>query len=734
MAAFLFLGYRIWPAIFLGAFLFNFSVTGDTGSSLLIALGNTLEGLVGCWLVIRFANGIHAFEKPRSIVQFTIWAGLISTFISATIGVTSLLLFNLTVPEDLFPVWITWWLGDITSNLVFAPFFILWFQRGLKIKGGALEGIALIITLLLVSALVFSGLMHQKYPIAFIIVPVIVWAAYRFGAMASSGAVLFLSIGAIYGTLLGHGPFAMVSPTVSILMLQMFLGIISITTLILAAVEAESKRAKKLFQSMIERSTDAITLINSSWIVQYASPLTFTILHLKPEEFVGQNNFNHVYSEDRLTAINHFTDLLQHPKKILNAETRMIRKDGSIIWVESTSTNMLSDEAVKSVVVNYRDITKYKKTTQSIQEEKARDAALLESIGVGVIATNETGKIIRINMEGKSLLGYTDENLIGKLLVEIFSLQDEYGTTIPISKHPLEGVLDLGEKISTRSFYCLRKNGTPFPIHISIAPIHFKKKMIGAILIFEDITQERDIDKAKTEFIALASHQLRTPLSIIKWLSEILSTEGKNGTHPIQKQHLEEIQSATTRMINLVNRLLNVSRLELSTLTVESKHIDIQQIIDIVLHELRPYIQKKSIVVQKKIISPEVKLKADPNLIHIVLQNIISNAIKYSPDKSVIQITLEKKQDEVEVMIQDQGIGIPKNQQQKIFNKLFRTSIAKEMDPDGTGLGLYIVKSIMQAMEGKITFESTEGIGTTFRLSFPDEVPKKEGGSTLIVN
>lgn len=732
LAAFLFLGYRIWPAIFLGAFFFNLNVAGDVNSSLVTALGNTLEGVVGCLLVNRFANGIHAFEKPLSILQFTLWAGFISTMVSATIGVTSLVVFNQLPASGYLAVWITWWLGDVTANLVFAPFIILWFQKGPEIKGGVGESILLLLFLLFGSTFVFNGVIDTVYPLTYLSITAVVWAAYRFGSKASSAAVLILSMVAVYGTMLGYGPFSLGNPNISLLLLQMFLGIISVINLILAAIESETKQAETRFQRMIEHSTDAIALIDSHGTVLYASPSTYKILRLKPEEFIGRNNFEHIYPDDRPAALNQLAQLLKNSEKIVYAENRMVKKDGTIIWVESTSTNMLADPAVRAVVVNYRDITKHKKNVQAIQEEKARDAALLESIGAGVIATDEVGRIIRINLTAKLLLGFTQEELIGKFLMDVLPMEDEMGAPIPLDDRPIESVLRQGKKISSRSLYCVRKDGTKFPAHVSVAPLQFKRKIIGAIEVIEDITQEKEIDKAKTEFISLASHQLRTPLTIISWISEILSSDERKTLAKDQVNHLREIQQATARMVSLVNGLLNVSRLELGTFPVEPKEMDVLDTVKEVLTELMPDIKRKKLTIQKKFEDTDIMLHADPNLMHIVLQNLLSNSVKYSLPGKTISISLKKVGSALNLVVEDQGIGIPKQQQKKIFTKLFRSDNAKEMDPDGTGLGLYIVKSIMDAVGGKIHFESTENVGTTFYLSFPDKISKKEGKKRLI--
>ncbi len=249
LAAFLILGYRVWPGIFLGAFLANQLTAGSILTSLGIALGNTLEGLVGAYLMNRYAHGQHAFSSAQGVLKFAALAGLISTTISATFGVTSLASGGYASWANYPSIWMTWWLGDIAGNLLVAPTLVLWSQRPhMRWNSDQAREAALSMVLLFGMGLaLFTDLVPgttKNYPLVFLVVSSLVWVAARFSERDTVTATFLLSGIAIWGTLQGSGPFTRESPNESLLVLQSFLGLIGIMSLALAASISERKRAE----------------------------------------------------------------------------------------------------------------------------------------------------------------------------------------------------------------------------------------------------------------------------------------------------------------------------------------------------------------------------------------------------------------------------------------------------------------------------------------------------------
>jgi signal transduction histidine kinase len=249
LAAVLLAGYRVWPAIFAGAFLVNLTNEGSVATSIGIAIGNTLEAIVGGYLVRRFANGARAFDRARDVFRFAIVASVVSTLLSPTFGVTSLVLGGYGRWADYGTVWWTWWLGDLAGDLVVAPALILWATKppaGRNI-GRRLEAVLLLLVTLLVGLTVFRDLFFStaNRPLAFVCMPPLFWAAFRFGPREVATGVAVLSGIAVWGTAGGLGPFLRAGPNESLILLEAFMATLAVTVIPVAALVWETRRAGK---------------------------------------------------------------------------------------------------------------------------------------------------------------------------------------------------------------------------------------------------------------------------------------------------------------------------------------------------------------------------------------------------------------------------------------------------------------------------------------------------------
>jgi diguanylate cyclase (GGDEF)-like protein len=247
IAAFLLFGVRVWPAVFCAAFIANLTTAGSIATSLGIASGNTLEGVLGAYLVARFAHGRYACDRAADVFKLVVCA-LLATTVSATVGITSLAAGGFAPRADSGSIWLTWWLGDSVGAVLFAPPVLLW-SADLRVRWRprrALESVALGASLILTGLAVFGGwapdALHNA-PLEFLSIPVLVWAAFRFGRREAATAILILSGMAIWGTLHGFGPFVQPTRNASLLLLQAFTGVSAVMTLTLAAVVAERRAA-----------------------------------------------------------------------------------------------------------------------------------------------------------------------------------------------------------------------------------------------------------------------------------------------------------------------------------------------------------------------------------------------------------------------------------------------------------------------------------------------------------
>ena len=263
LAALLLLGSRAWPAIFVGAFLVNVTTAGNIATSLGIATGNTLEAVCGAWLVNRFAGGAQVFDRPQDVFKFAV-AAVLSTVVSPSFGVTTLALGGFAQWANYGAIWLTWWLGDASGDLVVAPLILLWSIAPTQRRWTRAEIVEVSILLLLLFVLaetVFGGwlpISAKNYPISFICGPIVIWTAFRFTPRETATGIFILSAIAIWGTLRGFGPFIMETENHSLLMLQAWTAALTITAMALAAAMAERNRA----HAAIEQQKDAVEAAN----------------------------------------------------------------------------------------------------------------------------------------------------------------------------------------------------------------------------------------------------------------------------------------------------------------------------------------------------------------------------------------------------------------------------------------------------------------------------------------
>jgi diguanylate cyclase (GGDEF)-like protein len=272
LAALLRLGYGVWPGILVGAFLANVTTAGSVATSIAIAIGNTLEGVIGAYLVNRFANGARAAERARDVFGLATFAAVYSTAVSASVGVTALALGGYAAWSDYGSIWLTWWLGDATGDLVVAPALLLWSAnpRIRWTRNQALEAAALLASLVIVALIAFGGLVPSRiktYPLEFLGVPFLLWAAFRFGQREAATAVLVQSLIAVWGTHHGFGPFVRGSENQNFLLLQAYAAVTAVMTLALAAVVSERREVEERLRHLA--ASDPLTgLANYRHLIQ----------------------------------------------------------------------------------------------------------------------------------------------------------------------------------------------------------------------------------------------------------------------------------------------------------------------------------------------------------------------------------------------------------------------------------------------------------------------------------
>ncbi|MBI4126891.1 MAG: MASE1 domain-containing protein, partial [Deltaproteobacteria bacterium] len=319
LAALLIMGYRVWPGIFLGAYFANLMTAGTVATSLGIATGNTLEGIVGAYLVHRFAGGRTPFDRAQDVFRFAFFAAVVSTMVSATIGVTSLSLGGFAEWVQFGSIWFTWWLGDMGGNLVVAPVLLLWSVKSrLRFDWKRWGEMAVLMALLVVLGLmVFCDYgttnMFTMALVRFILVPLLIWIALRFSQREAATAVMILASFAVWGTLHELGPFAALNPNDSLLTLQAYLGVTSIMAITIAANVDERRdaeeelrvaneeledrvvrrttelvRAAEKFRNLLESAPDAMVIVNKDGEIILINTQTKKLFGFEENELLGK--------------------------------------------------------------------------------------------------------------------------------------------------------------------------------------------------------------------------------------------------------------------------------------------------------------------------------------------------------------------------------------------------------------------------------------------------------------
>lgn len=362
------------------------------------------------------------------------------------------------------------------------------------------------------------------------------------------------------------------------------------------------------------------------------------------------------------------------------------------------------------------------KMVSTLEHERARDEALLMSIGDGIVAADKNGKIILMNSVAEDLFDVSFIKARKSPIIDWFVLKDHAGKKskeLPKAKNPIIRVLQKNEPLNSITCYLCVKGKDDIPVRITASAVVDGKINDGVIVIVHDLTKEREVERLKSDFISIASHQLRGPLASLKWYGSVLADSGEKRFSDEQKQAIERMNWSTQQMIYLVDDFLDVSRIESGKVEIKRRRCDPEKLMKKIVQTLELQIKEKH---HKVKIVNRMKTKTvitDVDMLREIYTNLMTNAIKYTKNQGKITITLSKKGSHFITAVKDTGVGIPEKDKKQVFAKFFRSDIIVEQGYQGTGLGLYTAQELAKRLGGKITFESKQNIGSTFRVSLP---------------
>ncbi len=392
-------------------------------------------------------------------------------------------------------------------------------------------------------------------------------------------------------------------------------------------------------------------------------------------------------------------------------------------------------EAVGKQIGQYLKRKDYQKAIQSqnvkIEKGYIRDQAILESIAEGIIVVDTKMRITSVNKAAADLLHKDSDSLMGKLFLKAVNLVDSAEQSYTHAHHPVVRALSSKEVVvlglNGEKCQLCPKPGQCLPLYLIASPLSYQGKMAGCVIVLRDIAEEARVDQLKTEFVSLVSHQLKAPLVTLRWYAEALSRQdGKPALTINNSDYVDEVYAATLRMIHLVDNLLVASRVDLGKTNPSVTKIEVRDVVDEALSDLKRDFTQRKQKFQLHLSAEPKKIHNDKQLIIMIIQNLLSNASKYSPVGGDINMTIHSDPHRLRITVRDNGYGIPDKVKPKIFTRFYRGENIVKREPSGNGLGLYAIKSFIEKAGGKIYFESRPKHGTAFHVSLPNSLSQSE--------
>lgn len=357
---------------------------------------------------------------------------------------------------------------------------------------------------------------------------------------------------------------------------------------------------------------------------------------------------------------------------------------------------------------------KLNQALSDIEEERNKLASILFHMSDGVMATDQDGRIILINQKAEVMLGQAETDVLGRKLTDVLTFPED------MELHSLPAEAD-------RFLMEWEVDGEPSVLQVSISPIHSGEDVHGTIAVLQDVTQREQLERERKDFVANVSHELRTPLTTMRSYLDALA-DGALEDEALARKFLRVIQNETERMIRLVHDLLQLSKLDMKQLPVRRRPTDMKQLVESVAERFAVALKDKALSLQLHLAEDLPLIELDRDQIIQVLDNVISNAVKYSHARGIISISARQDKNDIVVEIKDEGLGIPKAELKHIFKRFYRVDKARSREMGGTGLGLSITREMILAHQGSIQIESDLGQGTKVCIRLPMNACK--GGRT----
>lgn len=466
---------------------------------------------------------------------------------------------------------------------------------------------------------------------------------------------------------------------------------------------AEAARKER---AMVDNAIDVICSLDASGKFVRVSPASTKVWGYTPEELIGTKYSDLVIAQDAGKGLN-------EARKSLHGapfESRVRRKDGAIVHMLWSAYWSPSENSLFCVA---HDITERKRAEEQLRASEARVRQIIDSMPVGLVMINESGVIEMTNPSALELFQYAQADLSGRHIMTLFGEQK-----VPAAEYMDALFAESMGRITERT--ARRKDGSTFPVEITLKG-YLARDGQRYLAIMLDVTERHEIDRLKQEFFAMVSHDLRSPLTSIQAFLMMLGEGIYGELTPKGAEKAGAADRSATRLLKLVNDLLDLDKLESGRFDLEMNDVPVATIIERSVDALRAIAEQKGIVIE----TPETDLKvhADADRVIQVLVNLLGNAIKYSPPGEPVVISVHPLDGHVQVRVTDRGRGIPEHMRGAVFERFKQVDVKDRKEKGGSGLGLAIAKALIEQQAGSIGVDSEEGKGSSFWFQIPAASP-----------
>jgi signal transduction histidine kinase/integral membrane sensor domain MASE1/CheY-like chemotaxis protein len=667
LAALLLFGNRVWPGVLIGALLANLTTNAPPAVAAAIAAGNTLEAMAGAWMLRRWVGFDNALERIRDVLGLGVLAAAASTTVSATIGATALCVAGVQPWSAFRALWWDWWLGDAMGDLLVAPALLTWAAwRRIRWPGRRkAEAVAVLAVLVLVTTGVFTGLLAAAHhPLEYTIFPLLIWAALRFGQPGTALAILLTSTVAIAGTVAGFGPFAGGTTHGSLVLLQVFNGVMAATALLLGAAMAERATRER------RRGAD------------YAVTQVLAEARTLDEAAPG----------------------------ILKAVCESLGWDVGILWTVDAAAGRLG--YVASWHVPSVDTGPFEELSRTIVfapgvglPGRVWSGARPYSIEDVVVDPNFPRMPAALELGLHGAVGFPillRDEVVG--VIEFFSREIKRPDADLVQMFATVGgqvgqFLDRERSAEARAGLLAREQAA-----------RAEAETLAADL--------RRANQAKDEFLALLGHELRNPLAPVRNALEVLRLRGHEDPQTVR---MHEIMARQVKhLARLVDDLLDVSRITRGRVELRREETELAALVASAADGLRNLFEERGHQLSVTLPESPVVLYVDPFRMEQVLANLLANAAKYTPSGGTISLTVEREGSEAVVKVRDNGIGIPPEMLERVFDLFVQADRLPDSVHQGLGLGLTLVRRLVDLHEGRVVARSAgRGQGSEFEVRVP---------------